>query len=60
MRLGDVTAVAALPEGARKDLVSTLVRVSALEMAVQVRTSEDSNDHIVVRARQFENYMKRG
>jgi len=60
MRLGDVAAVAALPEAAREDLISTLVRVSALEMAVQVRTAEDSNDHIVVRARQFENYMKRG
>lgn len=55
-----MAGLAALPEAARRDLLGTMMRMSAIQLATQVRAPEDTNDHIVVRARQFESYMKRG
>jgi hypothetical protein len=60
MKIEDIAALANLPDIARKDLLNTMIRMSAIELACQVRAPEDTNDHLVVRARQFESYVKKG
>lgn len=60
MKVEEVAGLAALPEAARRNFLDTMTRMSAIELATHVHAPGDTNDQIIVRARQFENYMKRG
>ena len=53
-------AGAGLSEQTLKSVVMTENRQAALAHAVEVREPADTIEHIVVRARTFENFLKNG